>query len=117
MTEGLLWLGFAHAIGDLALQTHFIGMTKHIYPQVMFAHCIIYAGCLSIALKYINRYSLWKFVFLLTGHFIIDTISSYFYWELWCEYGKVNFYDQLAHLAQILMVYFINMKGENGRKD
>ena len=101
------WLIFAHAVGDMALQSELIWNYKSLYIAMMLAHSIIWGGCVGIALKYINRYKLWKIVFLLAGHYLIDTTSSYLYYEYDFRYETINFYDQLAHFGQLLMVYFL----------
>lgn len=108
----MLWIIFAHAIGDLALQTEFIGDNKFFYPMVMAAHSIIWAGCISVALKYIGYYKPWKFIFLIIGHIIIDYFSCYFYYCTDFNPQMINFLDQLAHLCQLLFVYYVGGRVE-----
>ena len=104
----LFWLIFAHSIGDLALQSYSMGDRKGRFPMVMLGHCVIWAGCLGVALLFQGKFNLWKMAFLISSHFITDTIS----WnkchkkgrEVW---NRVNFYDQVAHFIQIVIVWGI----------
>jgi hypothetical protein len=109
MLEKFMWLVFAHAIGDYALQTPAMGENKFLSPMIMLAHSITWTALLAIALKYTNRYDLWKIVFLIVGHFIIDSISSYFTWIYYFPFNSeiINFYDQMAHFLQLLIVFFL----------
>ena len=63
--QAFFWLIFAHAIGDMGLQTCYIAEHKHKRFNVLFAHCIIWAGCIGVALKYLHIYSSWKMAFLI----------------------------------------------------
>lgn len=107
MLTNFTWLIFAHAIGDMALQTDYIGKHKGESPMVMLAHCIIWTGCISIGLKYINRYKPWRVFFLIIGHFIIDKISSFYLnYDYSVSEQMINLFDQMAHLGQLIIVYF-----------
>ena len=107
MLSDFFCLIFAHAIGDMALQTDYMACNKGDSPMVMLAHCIVWTGCICIALKYLNRYRLWKVFFLLAGHFIIDEISQFYMDYDYCISGQmINLFDQIAHLGQLIIVYF-----------
>ena len=107
MLTNFFWLIFAHAIGDMALQTDYMGDMKGEWPMVMLAHCIVWTGCICIALKYIDRYKLWKVFFLLIGHFIIDEISQFYMdYDYSVSEQVINLFDQIAHLGQLMVVYF-----------
>ena len=109
MLENFMWLVFAHAVGDYALQAPHLGESKLFSPMIMLAHSLVWTGCLAVALKYTNRYDLWKIVFLVIGHFIIDTISSAYAWMCYYpfEARNINFYDQMVHFLQLLIVFFL----------
>lgn len=104
--ENILWLIFAHGIGDLGLQTNFIAQNKAIIPTVMLGHSIIVSGCIALALRLLGKYSNIKFILLIETHFLIDFISKFFVDYMYYNMSIVNFFDQLAHLGIILFVYF-----------
>jgi hypothetical protein len=68
----MIWLLFAHFIGDSAMQPERHAMKKGIVLRYMISHCFIYAGVVSSALLYLHTYALWKAIFILISHFIID---------------------------------------------
>lgn len=103
MVDSLFFLGFAHALGDMAFQTAYIGSHKAFNPYVMLAHCLIYSGSICIVLKYLGKYSTWNALFLLCGHIIID------YLHIYLQQGNVSpmvalTIDQGLHLVQLLVV-------------
>ena len=103
MIESLYWLSAAHALGDLGLQTAYIGAHKAFNPLVMLAHCLIWSGCVCVALKYLGKYATWKALFLLAGHMLID------YGHIWIAQGSVTpmvalAIDQGMHLVQLVIV-------------
>lgn len=111
--EDFVWLIFAHGIGDMALQTETMHYLKPIYPMVMLSHCIVWAGCISVALKYIGKFAFWKFVLLVELHLITDFGSQFLlhYFD-WPE-QSVNLIDQVAHFIQICFVYFYDKEEKN----
>ena len=52
--EAIMWVLFAHYIGDWALQPQWIGMSKGKYWYVMLSHCMVYTGIVAIAFKYVG---------------------------------------------------------------
>lgn len=97
----IIFLLFAHHIGDMALQPEWIAMNKGKHWFVLLWHCIIWTGCICIALEYFCSFELWKPIFLIAGHYCID---------LWkCKTStKLNEWhlavDQLFHLLQLIIV-------------
>ena len=95
---------FAHCIGDIVFQSEFIAKNKGEISIVMIWHSIIWTGCICIALQFFVEIYLWEILFLFIGHYICD---------LWkCKSTKkfpsLHLYlDQIFHLLQILMVYYI----------
>ena len=74
--SNLIWLIFAHFIGDIALQSDWQAKNKGKYWYVMLSHCMIWTGCICIALQFLGIFTLWKALFLLVGHWIGDHIKS-----------------------------------------
>jgi len=99
----ILWLLFAHYIGDTALQSRWQADNKAKSWYVLLCHCMIWAGLVCVALEYIGILVLWKAVFLIGGHFVIDT------WK--CSKPKslenkwMMYVDQASHLVQLVIVY------------
>ncbi len=97
----MLWLIFAHFIGDWGLQSDWLSQNKSKYWFVMLAHCMIWTACICIALEYIENLQWWHPYFLCLGHFICDKwkCNSTIYFPTW------HFYlDQCWHLIQCLIV-------------
>jgi len=99
----IIWLLFAHFIGDIALQSDWQAQNKGRYWYVMLSHCMIWSACICIALQYLGIFSLWKALFLVAGHAVSDYIKTRQpktpeYW--WCIYP-----DQAWHLIQCVIVY------------
>jgi hypothetical protein len=53
------WLLFAHFLADYPLQGEFLAMNKGKSRQVLFAHAMIWTGCLSIVLVLNGLFQLW----------------------------------------------------------
>jgi hypothetical protein len=99
----LVWLIFAHYVGDFWGQSAWVSENKGKYWYIMLAHCIIWTACICIALQYIGLLSLWKIPFLIIGHGLMDyykTTKKCWYWI---------YSDQLWHLVQVLIVYDFNI--------
>jgi len=99
----MIWLIFAHFIGDIALQSDWQAQNKNKYWYVMLCHCMIWTACISIALQYIGLFSMWKVFFLLAGHWISDLIKSS--QPNMPENWWMIYPDQLWHLFQCGVVY------------
>jgi len=99
----MIWLVFAHYIGDIALQSDWQAQNKGKLWYVMLSHCVIWTGCISIALQFLGIFAMWKVAFLLIGHWICDkwkTTKSKTP-EAW----KFIYPDQAWHLFQCVIVY------------
>ena len=98
----MIWLIIAHYIGDWGLQNQFMAMTKGRWWLVMLSHSILWTGCVCIALQYLGIYTLWKFVFLVIGHYVMDK------WKTtkdgWSPYIYI---DQGWHLIQLVIVRYL----------
>jgi len=89
---------------DYPLQGDFLAMNKSKNNYVLFVHCMIWAGGLSIILMHFGIFMWWKYVMLLVGHILIDAWKSRGY------YKKLNisdwnslYIDQGLHVVQLLL--------------
>ena len=102
-----IWLIFAHYIGDIALQSSWQADNKGKYWYVMMSHVLIWTACISVALEYIGLLSIWKIVFLIVGHWLMDK------WKTkkpkTPESWKYIYPDQIWHIVQLLIVYFVRI--------
>lgn len=71
----ILFIILLHYIADWGLQTTFVAENKGKYIDIMFAHCMVWAGVISIGLLIADRFTLVKFLFLFAGHFTMDTFK------------------------------------------
>ena len=101
----MIWLIFAHFIGDIALQSDWQAQNKNKYWYVMLCHCMIWTACISVALQYLGLFSMWKVLFLLIGHWISDLIKSS--QSNTPENWWMIYPDQLWHLIQCGIVYIL----------
>ncbi|MCK5609012.1 DUF3307 domain-containing protein [Candidatus Pacearchaeota archaeon] len=101
----IIWLIFAHFIGDIALQSPWQAENKGQYWYVMFSHCMIWTACISIALEFVGAFAIWKVGFLVLGHAFSDLWKSRqpktpeHWWKIYP--------DQAWHLIQCLVVYIL----------
>ena len=94
---GWLWVLFAHYMGDYGLQSDWMSDNKH-RPYVLFAHAVIWTGCVCVALQYLGLLVPWKVGFLLVGHMASDAVRR-------PEHKSHRTIDQLWHIIQCLIVY------------
>jgi len=99
----IIWLIFAHFIGDIALQSSWQADNKGKLWYVMLSHCMIWTALICIGLQFLGIFAFWKVLFLFGGHYLIDT------WKAkkpkTPENWKYIYSDQLGHLTQIIIVY------------
>ena len=74
--ENILWVILAHYICDYPLQGTFLATTKGTNWYSMWAHCIIYALGVSLALHLMGVFALWKAAVLLCTHYPIDYVKA-----------------------------------------
>jgi len=118
----LFWLLFAHFLADLSLQGNWVAKNKGKIALFMIGHCVIYTGVIALTLMALNLYSPWKIPFLFIGHYFMDSLKCKKYKnykhieqllsnkeikELDNYNLKWTYGDQLFHLLQLLMVYFL----------
>ena len=100
----MIWLIFAHVIGDIALQSDWQAQNKGKYWIVMLWHSLIWTGCICFTLNmFLGRWvNVYEILFLLVGHYICDlwkcrTAKTFPSWHLYV--------DQAWHLIQCIIVY------------
>jgi len=96
-----LWLAFAHYVGDTGLQNGYTIKYKKVYWYILFSHCVVYTGCIAVALNYLGILSLWKLAFILLGHYLIDS------YKFLLPKRLRDLIDQLLHFIQLAIVYFL----------
>lgn len=100
--SNMVWLLFSHFIGDWALQSQFVAMGKGREWIIMLSHCMIWTACVSIGLQFLGIYALWKVLFLLVGHWVVDLWKTKK--KTWSPYIYI---DQGWHIFQLLVVYLL----------
>lgn len=101
----LICLLFAHYVGDSLLQPKWLSKDKARLWYMMLFHCFIWTGCICIVLCFFELFALWKALFLITGHWISDTLKTLK--RRPSGMRKYNFVDQAWHIAQCLIVYIL----------
>jgi len=76
MVENILWVLLAHYLADYPLQGEYLAQTKGKYWYSLFAHSMIYALTVSLCFKLLGVFIIWKFIFLLISHIIIDYVKA-----------------------------------------
>jgi Protein of unknown function (DUF3307) len=98
----LIWLLFAHFIGDWALQSNWMGQNKSKRWIIMFAHCMIYTGVIAIALQYLGILEYWKLAFIFLGHYIMDFVKGKAAHSE--KDWRMIYLDHMWHLSQLVIV-------------
>ena len=103
--EILWWVLVSHFIGDWGLQNRWMAENKNKYWEILFAHCMIYTGCISMALKYIDMFQWQIAVSILFGHYTVDMISSK--WSNKTPHIRIKRYILwIDHLSHFLWLFF-----------
>lgn len=101
----LLFLIFLHHLGDVAFQPSWLITNKKSRAFAIYEHAFVWAGVVSLGLYMIGEFEIWKFVFLIIAHWLIDFI----------KYQKVPhpenynwiYPDQALHYLQVIIVYYL----------
>ena len=72
MVENILWIILAHYLLDYPLQGDFLARTKGEYFYSLLAHSLIYGLGISLVLKIMGIFAIWKAIVLVISHIIID---------------------------------------------
>jgi hypothetical protein len=94
-----IFLIFAHHIGDVACQPSWLIKNKHEHTFAIYEHSVVWTAVVSFMLLALGILELWKILFLLIGHFVIDWFK---YKRLPDNYNYI-YIDQLLHYAQIMI--------------
>jgi predicted membrane protein len=107
MLEQILLLIFAHFIGDFPLQGDFLGTQKANSNFLLFVHCFIYTGVISIAFILMGfKFDIFITLFILGNHYYSDFTK--------CR--KVDksealttdlYIDQASHMIQLAVAYLL----------
>ena len=103
LVEQFAILILMHLMYDFHWQGDFVGTYKAKYIFILFIHCLTWALFLSLGLKLLGIYTLWKFMFLFTTHIIIDLIKITLQREMYYSYYLIA--DQFAHLVTLIIVF------------
>lgn len=103
MIQILFFLIFLHYLGDFPFQGQFLAENKGKNDYLLFAHAFIWAGTISAGLLYFGLFSVWKCIFLLVGHFVIDRWKA----RLPVSGQRELLIDQTLHLVQILFILIL----------
>lgn len=99
------WLIFAHFLGDTSLQGDWQAANKRKHWWIMLSHCVVWSGCICIALVYLELFAYWKVSFLIIGHWIADQ------WKGprlgFPTKPLFGYIDQGWHMVQCLVVYIL----------
>lgn len=107
MFTNLLWLFFAHFVGDYPLQADFLAQWKSKSYYVLLVHCFIWATAVYIACCFLGIAAPWKWWFLFVGHALMDNWKCRGYYKKWNISDINSFYiDQTWHAIQVLIVSF-----------
>jgi len=101
----LCLLMLAHFLADYPLQGDFLAKYKHQYPYIMFVHCFIWTGLISIVLSYFGIFAWWKAIMLFGGHWMMDWWKSGHPTEE--RYMWTFYVDQSFHFGQLLFCLFL----------
>ena len=100
MSELLLFVVFAHYIGDFALQSEWVAINKATKWYVLFAHAMIWTGVISAVLYAFGALTVGKVALLLVGHIVTDKWKTMMPADDWWYIYP----DQFVHLWQCFMV-------------
>ena len=99
---------WANLLLDYPLQCEFQKKYKQEYHVVMLIHCMIWGFGLSLLLFYLGLFAWWKVVFLVIGHFVMDTWKAREYYKYHkLSDGTAYMIDQTFHLGQLVLVFFV----------
>jgi hypothetical protein len=102
----LLTLLVLHHIADVWGQPTWLIQAKKHHMWAIYEHVMIWAGLVSAGLVFFDNFAMWKFWFLLVGHFLID----WFFYQVLPKIRKEEkqywyvYPDQALHYLQILIV-------------
>ena len=107
-----IFLIAAHLFGDVIVRPPIVHSHKGKSSLVLLFHCYTWASIVALPIWYFNSFHVWKFLFLLIGHFAIDKFK---FWvdpdHCWLDEDRESIQinkwvviDQLLHLLQLVVV-------------
>jgi hypothetical protein len=101
--QTMFFLIFLHYLGDFPMQGAYLAENKGKNDYLLFAHSFIWAGVISAGLLYFGMFAIWKVLFLIAGHFLIDR------WKARkVDSGNTELLiDQFLHGIQLAAVIFV----------
>jgi len=96
------WLFVMHFIFDWGLQNRWMADNKSKYWEVLFAHCMIYVGGISMMLKYLGIFTFDKVLLLFLSHYIVDHISSNIFKKY--KWRSILWVDHILHFIVLVLV-------------
>lgn len=96
----MILLLFLHHLADVAFQPSWLIANKHHHWFSVYEHAFVWAGTVSVGLFILGTFSLFDFLALLIGHFIIDFIKYRY-----CDGYNWIYLDQSLHYLQITLAY------------
>lgn len=106
----------AHFLGDYPLQGDFLATWKSKSNYILFVHSFIWSALVSLALVPFGAYAIWKFAFLLIGHFFVDLWKCRSFsspeerkkiWRSEISGMHAFFLDQFFHACQIVLIVLL----------
>jgi len=97
MIELLIKYLLGHFLADFPLQGQYLAETKGKDNISMFAHCMIYAGVISLLVGF----QFWVFCVLFISHWLIDRYK--------CNGWISLLLDQCFHIIIILIIFLISL--------
>lgn len=106
-SEMIMWLLFAHFIGDWSTGNSWVAETKDKYWMVMVAHCFMYTAVCTLAIKLLGyddivNWAIWIFL----SHIFMDVWKSrnadpkqFPTWHLYV--------DQAFHIGVLVSIFII----------
>lgn len=105
MLTTLFFLLSLHFLADFPLQGSYLAENKGKNDYLLLAHSFIWAGVLSAGLLYFGLFDLWKAIFLIIGHFLIDRFKARGEWsDMGVQDNHALLFDQLLHFIQIVFI-------------
>lgn len=108
----------SHFFGDFVFQSEWMCKEKAKHHLFLFAHTWIWTFCVILALYLLGLFEWWKCPFLFIGHYLMDYYKCNVTSDDFLEYHifpgddfrykrSVMYLDQLFHLAQLMVVYYL----------
>lgn len=102
--ETFILLYFCNLVLDYPLQGTFLAKEKSNSNYLLFVHSAIWGLGLSVVLMPLELFSIWKVLFLVGGHYLIDYLKCRGKYPRWIADNHQLYIDQFLHILQLLVV-------------